>query len=137
VFAIGALLVTVFSGSKPAAIAVAACGAIALLFFLLLDLPDANAVGTINDSCGSVGSSFFDAEAVPQGGFFLEMLGAVGLTITGVALATMSPEQLARLRPGRRDEASAEDERAATGPYDHADTDTRRLRTRPRSRQRG
>ena len=101
VFAVGALIVTLISGSKPAAIAVAGCGGVALLFFLLLDLPDANAVGTINDSCGSVGSSFFDAEAVPQGGFFLEMIGAVGLTISGLALATMTPEQLAALRPGR------------------------------------
>ena len=138
IFAIGALAVTVFSGSKPAAIAVAAAGGAALLFFLLLDLPDANAIGAINDSCGSVGSSFIDAEAVPQGGFFLEMLGALGLTITGVALATMTPEQLAGLRP--REEPAAAPQRqpdAAAGPHESGEPDaSRRLRARPRPRER-
>jgi hypothetical protein len=138
VFAIGALAITVFAGSKPAAIAVAACGGIALLFFLLLDLPDANAVGTINDSCGSVGSSFFDAEAVPQGGFFLEMIGALGLTITGLALATLTPEQLAALRPNGRGAAVSHGEPSHPRPdHEAADAEARRLRRRPRSRQRG
>ena len=50
VFAVVALVVAVVNGSKPAAIAVAACGVIALLIFLLLDLPDANDVGTLDDA---------------------------------------------------------------------------------------
>ena len=49
-FAIGALAVAVFAASKPAAIAVAASGGVALLVFLLVDLPDAGAVGTLNDA---------------------------------------------------------------------------------------
>ena len=71
VFAIGALALAVLTASKPAATAVAVSGVIALLVFLLVDLPDANAVGTLNDAR----ESFFDAEAVPQGGFWLEMVG--------------------------------------------------------------
>lgn len=97
VFAIGALALAVFTASKPAAFTVAVCGGVALLVFLLGDLPDANAVGTLDDA----GNSFFDAEAVPKGGFFLEMVGSLALTITGIALAMMTPEQLAALRPGR------------------------------------
>ena len=67
-----------FAASKPAAIAVAVAGVIALLLFLLVDLPDANAVGTLDDAR----QSFFDAEAVPQGGFCLELVGALALAIT-------------------------------------------------------
>jgi hypothetical protein len=96
VFAVGALGLAVFTASKPAAIAVAAMGGIALLIFLLVDLPDAGQVGTLDDEP----QSFVDAEAVPQAGFWLEMLGALGLTLSGIALATLTTEQLAALRPG-------------------------------------
>lgn len=100
VFAIVALAAAVLNGSKPAAVAVAACGVIALLIFLLLDLPDANNVGTLDDAR----QSFFNAEAVPQAGFWLQLIGALGLSITGIALATLSPKQLAELRPGSKSE---------------------------------
>ncbi|MEO8092994.1 MAG: hypothetical protein ABI726_09845 [bacterium] len=98
-FAISALIVAIVNGSKPAASAVAACGVIALLIFLLLDLPDANNVGTLDDAR----QSFFDAEAVPQPGFWLQLIGALGLAITGAALATLTPAQLSELRPGARE----------------------------------
>lgn len=97
-FALVALAAAIVNGSKPAAIAVAACGVIALLIFLLLDLPDANNVGTLDDAR----QSFFDAEAVPQAGFWLQLVGALGLAITGAALATLTPDQLKGLRPGGR-----------------------------------
>jgi hypothetical protein len=96
VFAVIAVVVSVWAGSKPAAIAVAAMGGLALLIFLLIDLPDAGQVGTLNDAR----QSFIDAEAIPQPGFWLEMVGALALAFTGAALATMSGEQLAALRPG-------------------------------------
>lgn len=99
VFAGLALVASISAGSKPAAIAVAAMGGLALLIFLLIDLPDAGQVGTLNDAR----QSFIDAEAVPQAGFWLEMVGALGLAFTGAALATMAPEQLAALRPGKRE----------------------------------
>ena len=89
-FAIFALAVTVMSGSKPAAFAVAAAGAVALLIFLLGDLPRAGQIGTLDDPR----QSFIDAEAVPQAGFWLELLGALGLAVSGAALATLTPEQL-------------------------------------------
>jgi hypothetical protein len=95
-FAVGALAVAVLAGSKPAALGVAVMGGIALLIFLLTDLPDAGQVGTLDDPR----QSFFDAEAVPQAGFWLELVGALALAISGAALATLTPEQLAALRPG-------------------------------------
>ena len=97
-FAALAVVVAVWAASKPAAIAVAGMGGLALLIFLLIDLPDAGQVGTLNDAR----QSFIDAEAVPQAGFWLEMLGALALAFTGAALATMSTEQLASLRPGAK-----------------------------------
>ena len=96
VFAIGALGLAVFTASRPAAIAVAVMGAIAVLFFLLGDLPDAGQIGTLDDARGS----FFDAEAVPQEGFWLLMISSLGLAVTGIALATLTPAQLAALGRG-------------------------------------
>jgi hypothetical protein len=140
VFAIFALGVAVFTGSKPAAIAVAVAGVAALLVFLLVDLPDANAVGTLDDAR----NSFFDAEAVPQGGFFMEMLGALGLAIGGIALATMTPEQLRSLGPANKedgDEESPADAKpkplAAETPHTAEAEAKSRLPRRPRARQRG
>jgi hypothetical protein len=101
IFAVGAVLVAVLAGSKPAAIGVAIAGLGALLLFLIVDLPDANNVGTLNGCSPSAAQSFFDAKAVPQPGFWLEMVGALALALSGAALATLSPDQLAALRPGR------------------------------------
>jgi hypothetical protein len=108
-FAVGALLVAVLAGSKPAALGVAVMGGIALLIFLLTDLPDAGQVGTLDDPR----QSFFDAEAVPQAGFWLELVGALALAISGAALATLTPEQLSSLRPGTGRELEEPD---AIGP---------------------
>ena len=142
VFAIGALALAVFTASKPAATAVAVAGVLALLVFLLVDLPDANAVGTLDDAR----QSFFDAEAVPQGGFWLEMIGGLALAVTGIALATLTPEQLAALRPPKR-ERPAEPPSGGGKPEPpspsaaHKDSKPegafRRLTRRPRARQRG
>lgn len=97
VFAVVAMFAAIATGSKPAAMAVAACGVIALMIFLLADLPDANNIGTLDDPR----QSFFEAEAVPQEGFWLGLLGALGLALSGAALATLSSEQLKALGPGR------------------------------------
>ncbi len=61
----------------PAAFAVAAMGVLALLIFLIADLRFANTVGSLSEACGA-GSSFFDAEAVPQGGFYLRARRGAG-----------------------------------------------------------
>ena len=98
-FAIAAVLVAVLGASRPAAIAVAIAGVAALVLFLVVDLPDANSVGTLGDECTSNPSELEDAEAVPQAGFWLEMAAAVALTFSGAILATLTPNQLATLRP--------------------------------------
>jgi hypothetical protein len=100
-FAIIAVLVAVYAGSRPAAIAVAVMGVLGLLIFLIADLRFANNIGSLGESCGS-GAQFFDAKAVPQGGFYLELVGALALAVTGIALASLTPTQLASLRPGKR-----------------------------------
>ena len=105
-FAVTALALTVLSGSKPAAVAVAVAGLMALLVFLIVDLPDAGQVGTVDEPV-----FFANAEAQPQAGFWLELLGALSLAMSGAALATLRPDQLAlweritRRRRSRRGEA--------------------------------
>jgi hypothetical protein len=81
VFAIAAILTAFATGSKPAAIAVATTGALALLLFLLIDLPDAGAKGTF--------AGFVQSKADPQAGYWLELIGAIVLLIGGTALAAM------------------------------------------------
>jgi len=101
-FAIVAVVVAVLGASRPAAISVAIAGLAALALFLIVDLPDANNIGTLGGSCTSIPSqSFFDAKAVPQAGFWLEMVGALALALSGAALAALSADQLATLRPRR------------------------------------
>lgn len=103
IFAVAAVIVAVLGASRPAAMAVAVAGLLALLLFLIVDLPDANNVGALGDSCTTIpGQSFFDAKAVPQAGFWLEMASAVALTLSGAALATLTSDQLATLPPRRR-----------------------------------
>jgi len=145
-FGIGALGLAILAASKPAATAVGVAGVVALLVFLLLDLPDAGAVGTLDDARGS----FFDAEAVPQEGFWFTMVSALALAVTGIALATLTTEQLAalgpaRLRPRPTDaanlevgEASPPDQEPAAKEGEAAEEEpaARRLGRRPRPRQR-
>lgn len=140
-FAIGALVIAVFGGSKPAAIAVALMGGAALLFFLIGDLPKAGQVGTLDDAR----QSFFDAEAVPQEGFWMLLVSSLALTITGIALATLTPEQLAALAPrwwrerGTADRVTEPATTSAAVAHESPATEeaTRLPRRRPRTRQRG
>jgi len=99
-FAIAATLIAILGGSKPAATAVAICGVIALGIFLVLDLPHANNLGTLSESCGAAPQPFTSAEAIPRAGFWLELVGSLALTISGAALASLTREQLLELRPG-------------------------------------
>jgi hypothetical protein len=112
-FALVALAIAVVAGSKPAAMAVALCGAAALLIFLLIDLPDAGKVGTINTE------TFSQAKADPATGFWLELAGALVLAICGGALATLSPDQLrsfARSVEGRRPSSRWRPSKAEANP---------------------
>ncbi len=121
-FALIALVIAVVAGSKPAATAVAICGAGALLIFLLIDLPDAGKVGAIGDV------NLTEAKAEPATGFWLELAGALVLAICGGALATLSPDQLrafarsveggrpsARWRPSRAGAANPGEEGGENG----------------------
>jgi len=100
-FAIGAMLVAILSGSKPAAIAVAAAGFTALLIFLVVDLPDVGKVGTFDDP----NQTFLQAKAQPEDGFWIELIGALVLTVCGGAMATLDGRQLRSLRPGATEES--------------------------------
>src|SRR5436190_5856275 len=110
IFALILLVVTLAARGEPiaqmAAVAIAVCGLIALLIFLIGDLPDVNKSGTLDDPR----QSFIDAEAKPVAGFWLELVGSLVLTVCGAALATMRPgasrgpdhEGRRRRRPPRR-----------------------------------
>lgn len=124
-FALVALAIAVVAGSKPAATAVAICGAAALLIFLLIDLPDAGKVGAIGDV------NFTEAKAEPATGFWLELAGALVLAICGGALATLSPEQLrafARSVEGARPSTRWPASRGATKPEGNPRPRTARTR---------
>jgi hypothetical protein len=98
-FAIGAVVVAVLGASRPAAISVAIAGLAALGLFLIVDLPDANSIGTLGNECASLPNQLEEGKAEPQTGFWLEMVGALALTFSGAILATLTPAQLAALRP--------------------------------------
>lgn len=149
VFAGLATIGAVVNGSKPLAAAVAAAGAAALLLFLLIDLPDAGKAGTVSDPV----QTFVTAEADPQGGFWIELIGALILTVCGGALATLTSDQLRDLRPrfgGRRkDERPERGERpeapwegrtqagSANSPRPKSKPDSVRAREASRSREAG
>lgn len=90
IFALLALAGAILTASRPASFALAAVGGLALLLFLILDLPDAGKIGPLED--------FITAKAEPQIGFWLEALGAVALGLGGAAFATLSSAQLRALR---------------------------------------
>jgi hypothetical protein len=115
IFAVLAVVIAVVWASKPAAIAVGIAGVIALILFLTIDLPHANNTGTLAGCSPGTEDAFFDAKAVPQAGFWLEMVGALALALSGVALATLNPEQLRAIRP-RWLGGSAKAERAESKP---------------------
>lgn len=92
--------------AQVAAFAVAACGVVALLIFLVVDLPDANNIGTLDDAR----ESFIDAKAEPAAGFWFELVGSLLLAVCGGALATLGPESFA-LRSRGTDDSRGEAER--------------------------
>ncbi len=96
---------------QVAAVAIAVCGLVALLIFLIGDLPKVNNVGTLDDPR----QSFIDAKAKPVAGFWLELVGALVLTVCGAALATMRPDRTGTTEQhGGRSHESAVAETATT-----------------------
>lgn len=125
IFAVLAVILAVTAGSKPAAIAVGIAGVAALILFLTIDLPNANNTGTLGPCNATAAANFFDAKADPQAGFWLEMVGALALALSGVALATLSPEQLRAIRPrwlgGAKEDDRPPTKSAATAPLSDLD----------------
>ena len=93
VFALILLIVAMVARGEQlgqiAAVALGVCGLIALLIFLIGDLPDVNKIGTLNTPT----QFFTSAQAKPVAGFWLELVGALVLTVCGAALATMRPDR--------------------------------------------
>jgi hypothetical protein len=127
IFAVVAVIVAVTAGSKPAAIAVGIAGVAALILFLTIDLPHANNTGTLGPCNATAEANFFDAKANPQAGFWLEMVGALALALSGVALATLSPGQLRAIRPrwlgGAKEDEKPASPPAATAPLSDLDAE--------------
>jgi hypothetical protein len=91
----------VVGGSRPAALAVTALGAVALAIVLIIDLPSLNEAGLI-------GRTYDLAKAHPGAGFWIELVGAVGLLGGGILVLR---SQIARARErdaARRRTRSAE-----------------------------
>jgi hypothetical protein len=83
-------------GARPAMIALAVLGLVALLIAVVGDVPDLNETGFI-------GEVYEDAAAGPKAGFYLETLGAV-LLLAGGGLMLAAP---AAERPARERSATA------------------------------
>ncbi len=64
-------------GSRPAALAVTALGAVALAIVLIIDFPSL-------DEAGLIGRTYDLAKAHPGPGFWVELAGALGLLAGGV-----------------------------------------------------
>jgi hypothetical protein len=124
VFALAMVVVTLVAPNRQiggqqlsffqvAAFAIAACGVVALLLFLIVDLPDVNKIGTVDDPR----ESFIDAKAEPQAGFWFELFGSLVLAGCGIALATLrtpAPEDDAPLRSSTTTAARPEQVQDAT-----------------------
>lgn len=87
VFAIVMVLAHVRTAARPPALAAAAAGAVALLVFLVGDLPDVNKVGDLSDPVLGLTA----ARAEPQPGFWLELVGSVGLALAAGVMAALAP----------------------------------------------
>ncbi len=133
VLALGAIVATgvaIGTGARAAAYAVAGFGAVALLLFLIIDLPDAGKLGDLEDPI----RGFASAKAVPQSGFWLEAIGAVFLALAGGAFATLTSEQLqtplTRFRGAGSKRAAKAEARAKRG-----EAEPRRRKAEPRAKR--
>jgi hypothetical protein len=89
-------------GARPAMIALAALGLVALLIAVVVDVPDLH-------KTGFVGEVYEDAAAGPKAGFYLETLGAVLLLASGVLMLLLPAERPApNVRAERAAEAQAD-----------------------------
>lgn len=87
--AIGMVMLYVSTGRRPFALAAAGLGVIALLIFLIGDLPDVNRVGDLSDPVAGL----ITAKAEPAAGFWLELVGALGLALSAGVMALFAGEE--------------------------------------------
>lgn len=110
VCALATLAIAVATGQRAPAWATAGLGIAALALFLIVDLPDAGAVGDVALSDPRLTT----VEAVPRPGFWLEAAATVTLALAGIAFATQDAAERQALR--RRRESRGD--RSAAGPAD-------------------
>lgn len=94
VLAVIALAWAVFSGNRTGAILIVIIGLTAIFIFLIVDLPDIGDTGLYN----APGSGNLDATGKASTGLWLELVGGVVLTLSGLALAALSEAQLKSIR---------------------------------------
>jgi hypothetical protein len=82
-FALVMLLGAYGRGARPAMVAVAVCGAAALVVALGFDLPHL-------DDTGQVGRLYDDAAAGAQAGFWLELAGGALLVVAGLGMLVVA-----------------------------------------------
>lgn len=91
-------LVVVFAvatGNRSATIVLIGLGVAVILIFLLVDVPDIGSTGMFNTpTAGNL-----DATAKASAGIWLELVGGVILVLAGLALRTLSEEQLRSIGP--------------------------------------
>ena len=149
VFAVVALVIAIFAGSKPAAIAVAAAGGVALLIFLIGDLRVANAQGSLNEGCGAARRLVHRRQGGPAGRLLARdgrLAGAdghrdrAGDDDPGSAArpaAAAPPRGRPRSGAGRTRRTPGTGARVARERRDRGEGAARAAGRRPRTRQRG
>jgi hypothetical protein len=92
------MIVGALRGARPAMMALAALGLVALLIAVVVDVPDLH-------KTGFVGEVYEDAAAGPKAGFYLETLGAVLVLASGVLMLLLPGAERPADRPARREDA--------------------------------
>lgn len=110
------MALTLASGSRPGAYAVAALGIVTLLLFLAIDLPDVGQRGDLRDPLRYLAL----AEFVPQAGFWLQAVGAVTMSVGSVMFAASYGQASGETgpRPGESRRDSSRRPRPETGEGD-------------------
>ena len=99
--ATGMMLWALGSGGRPAALALVALGAAALVVALAIDLPDTRASGQLPESL-----AYENARARAGTGLSLEIAGGVLLVVAGGVLVAAGRPGPAAPRRGRREESA-------------------------------
>lgn len=94
VLAIVALSWAIFSGNRNGAVLVTIIGLTVIFIFFIVDLPDIGDTGLYN----APGAGNLDATGKASTGLWLELVGGIVLTLSGLALAALNEAQLKSIR---------------------------------------